>query len=676
MLYLLLLLLCAGLSHSATTTSPTPAPTLTPEAVAAYMKRMDSVVEGLSRQVMLQQFYLEEKIRSDGNSGIKQVRMSRDGTRSFYEAAHVERGYLAMHDHANYARTVGMGEMLLAMNGVEFRTRHNDYKLRMPSRNSTAYHATEPIPFPPLPPSVTRLPNITDQIEEMREYFRAFRDQNVTHRDYRPFFRPVLCYIEAGWGTGTKALDEPFQSDRHQIDASSWFDLMEKIRFTSYSGSKSVLENFAFLPTTVMSVENGVPVYAQWNYRILCHPFTEDLPTKYFKPDDDLLYRFPNKVGVEKTMLSRSQRFHLNKEDVDHYNKGRGIMDDIMMQIPGKDNYPCDLHDNSFGMVMEDVRYSNHTLINTGYYHRYFKTMDQGAMGVKSVHRGYSDANLWVAQTTHSQIAPMSVEECKGSGRHKRCESWTQRYTYALPLEVIYLNPLQSWNPYNLAYDQKENDVSRNGRVGGSTTEKAFNGTALKRFYYLTPIEFYSSGRVQVDPADTAKPGAGVLGPDGEVHMMSSSGIRIVTPEIDGVGKIRMRYPIMPVHGEGSGVWKELNALKEMTMHMNRYQSLFEERPGAVRSNGTDESAVVHFRLSTCHRDPPGEHTHDFSLNVEEVDEIIHHKTRLFVTTSEAAGHSHDLELGKGDLRDVVRIKKCDGLNLCWDGHGQLPTVV
>ena len=35
----------------------------------------------------------------------------------------------AMHDHANNIRTIGMGEFVGVLNGVEFRTRHNDYRL-------------------------------------------------------------------------------------------------------------------------------------------------------------------------------------------------------------------------------------------------------------------------------------------------------------------------------------------------------------------------------------------------------------------------------------------------------------------------------------------------------------------------------------------------------------------
>lgn len=60
----------------------------------------------------------------------------------------------AIHDHANYARTIGMGELIVVLNGVEFRTRHNDYKLVMPSTKNRGYGSTEPIPFPEVPPEV------------------------------------------------------------------------------------------------------------------------------------------------------------------------------------------------------------------------------------------------------------------------------------------------------------------------------------------------------------------------------------------------------------------------------------------------------------------------------------------------------------------------------------------
>ena len=62
--------------------------------------------------------------------------------------------FAANHDHENYMHTIGMGEVEVVLNGVNFRTRHNDYKLSMPSTTSTDYMAVEDIPFPPVPPEV------------------------------------------------------------------------------------------------------------------------------------------------------------------------------------------------------------------------------------------------------------------------------------------------------------------------------------------------------------------------------------------------------------------------------------------------------------------------------------------------------------------------------------------
>ncbi|KAK3749375.1 hypothetical protein RRG08_052159, partial [Elysia crispata] len=295
----------------------TPTPTTPPPPLEERVNQLQDILNGLSTQVMLQQFFLEERTRSDGNSGIKNTRLTRDGTKNFYEPSIYDISYLAMHDHANFDRTIGMGELNPVMNGVEFRTRHNDYKLRMPSTTSGDFHATENIPYPDVPSSVSSKPTVEDQIQEKREYFRAFKDQNTKHRDYRPFFKPVLCYLEAAWTLSTKNLDDPFQSDRHFIDAESWFELMDKVRFTSYTGSKSVLENFAYLPTTIYNVSDGIPQYAQWNYRILCHPIHHNLPTAHMKRQEDLMYRLPNRKTIPQMVLSRAERFRLNTKRFD-----------------------------------------------------------------------------------------------------------------------------------------------------------------------------------------------------------------------------------------------------------------------------------------------------------------------------------------------------------------------
>jgi hypothetical protein len=246
------------------------------------------VLEILARQTMLQQLFIEERIRSEGGSGIKQMRMNIGGTRPYHSATHVARSTAAIHDHANYINTIGLGEFIAVLNGWEFRTRHNDYKLVMPSLSSTEYHATEPIPFPDVPPEVLNIPTVEGQIEEMKQWFKAYMDQDYSVRDYRKYFKPVLCYLEGHWTQPGNKLEESFDSDRHHIDASSWLDLQEKIRFTSYSGAKSNLENFAYLPTTIIDVKNGTPILAQWNYRLLCHPLKDDLPLNRFRVLDDL----------------------------------------------------------------------------------------------------------------------------------------------------------------------------------------------------------------------------------------------------------------------------------------------------------------------------------------------------------------------------------------------------
>ena len=70
------------------------------------------------------------------------------------------------------------------LNGVDFRSRHNDFLLRSPSRTSQSYRATDEIPYPDVPPEVTRLSSVEDQISEMRLWFKAWAEQDAKDRDY------------------------------------------------------------------------------------------------------------------------------------------------------------------------------------------------------------------------------------------------------------------------------------------------------------------------------------------------------------------------------------------------------------------------------------------------------------------------------------------------------------
>lgn len=76
----------------------------------------------------------------------------------------------------------------------------------------------------------------------MREWFKAWKNSDHSVRDYRNYFRPVLCYLEGAWTTKQgDNIEEPFESDRHSIDASSWFDLQERVRINSPLYCVSVL---------------------------------------------------------------------------------------------------------------------------------------------------------------------------------------------------------------------------------------------------------------------------------------------------------------------------------------------------------------------------------------------------------------------------------------------------
>ena len=367
------------------------------------MQDMRESLQTLARQVMLQQLYVEESARSEGHSGIKQTSVTKHGTRPYHAQSHTLSSVASIHDHANNIRTAGMGEFIAVLNGVEFRTRHNDYSLKKPHSTSKQYHAVEEIEFPPVPPAVTQKgADVNGQIQEMREWFKAWKNQDYSVRDYRKYFKPVLCYLEGAWTTSTESLDEPFDSDRHFIDAKSWLDLQDEIRFTSYTGSKSRLENFAYLPTTIIDIINGTtPVLAQWNYRILCHPVKRDIPLDRFRVVDDLNSRLTYGRTYKEHGATRAARFQLNPADTSQWVDVRriyGLMDDIMSEIPGKDNYNGDITDDAFDEIAYELEPDNdkNTRLNVAFYHRAYKTARRGAMGLQSKYRGFSDENLYM----------------------------------------------------------------------------------------------------------------------------------------------------------------------------------------------------------------------------------------------------------------------------------------
>ena len=416
----------------------------------------------------------------------------------------------------------------------------------------------------------------------MKQWFWAFKKQNITHRDYRPYFKPVLCYLEGAWTTSTD-IEESFESDRHFIDAASWHDLQEKIRFTSYSGRKEPKENYAYLPTKIMNLINGsVPVVAQWNYRILCHPLERDVPLNRLKVVNDIATRMASRRSGKDYAESRAARFQINPVDSDTWldkpkRSHHQFLDTLMGEVPGKDNYPAKLRDDAFldGLAYPFKGDKNQSL-NVGFYHRVFRSEYMDAMGRDTRRRGYNDQNVFMAATTNPQVAPMTTTRCDD----KNCRTITERWTYAIPLEMIYLTPLSHWNPYNIQYKGTQKTalgktVVAKGRNGSKFPDKAYNGTNSK-IYFMTPHTFFTSGEIHPDPADTSGNVKGVLDQSGTLRLMRSTGVRIFLPNIDGVGVIRQRYPIMPIHVEGSTIYKEIEALKDLVLEPHKHDYMLE----------------------------------------------------------------------------------------------------
>ena len=98
--------------------------------------------------------------------------------------------------------------------------------------------------------------------------------------------------------------------------------------------------------------------------------------------------------------------------------------------------------------------------------------------------------------------------------------------------------------------------LGENTRNGGEHLDEAYNGTNSATFY-RTPWEFFDGSEYRDDPADTPRDFVYVLNRSGTASFkVRSSGIRTFLPGISQIGKIHQRYPIHPVYGEGSPVWK------------------------------------------------------------------------------------------------------------------------
>ena len=606
----------------------------------------------ISRQLQMQQNYLEERVRTDGASGIKRLRIQGKGSNSMYTNGHSDESFMGMHNHPNLKNRVGLSAFEAALNGIEFTTTENDYPLRSPHSSEDVFLAAEDVEHPPVPESVRNKTSVEEQIEEMKMYFKAFKAQDWGIRDYRPYFKPLLCYLEGYW------------SEIENVDTDEY--VKRSSRFMAHSGL--VTEDYSYLPTKLMNIVNDTTfVFGQWNYRILCHQLGDDLAVRTLRLEDDLPSRIAFNQTLEEYGESNRARF-----TVCPYRYGSCadrthefvFLDELVGQIPGMNNYGSTLRDT----LWEDgfLNFNRTDVLNAAQYHRWFSAYAPGAMGSTKRHRAFADETMFMALTNKPQVAGMVMWNGCSNNPFSCTEEYYQKWSYMFPLEIIYLNPLYNWNPYEIAEYGDTDSLhgtapTSGGRNGGFTPETAYNGTN-DQLFYRTPSSFFSSEEINPHPKDTGSKAVGVLDKHGVVQSVVGSGVRIFLPNITDVGVVRQRYPIAPLHNEYGHIWKEVSAVQDMVdMRYQMDYTLIKEDP--------KEDKLTLVMVLGRHNETSPPHTHYIFLDKQQT-KTLKQQIAINVTTEAATfgdNHVHHLTVNYVNIVYALNsfYTQCDGQTLC-----------
>ena len=271
---------------------------------------------------------------------------------------------------------------------------------------------------------------------------------------------------------------------------------------------------------------------------------------------------------------------------------------------------------------------------------------------------------------TQDKVAGVNFRKCAKYSKNN-CHIQRQKWSYAIPLEIIYMTPLYKWNPYNLKHHGDNNwqnfrIITDKGKRNGDCTkpDKALLGINSRNFY-MTPAAFYSGSSAGTSSsADTARGVTCVLDQQGKSRQVRAAGTHVFLPQIKDVGILRTRYPIFPVHGEGSSVWKELNALREITMNDQKYEYMYWDSKDL---DPADKEVTMDMGFSTYDKVP--RHTHEIKFDPHEVL-MLQGGMTLEKQTSTTNGHFHVVKIWNLWWRkDYYEFKTCDGKNECWDKH-------
>ena len=140
----------------------------------------------------------------------------------------------------------------------------------------------------------------------------------------------------------------------------------------------------------------------------------------------------------------------------------------------------------------------------------------------------------------------------------------------------------------------------------------------------------------------------------------------------------------MPVHGEGSSMWKELGALEDIVMMSQSNARMFREAHSAadIDEDGPGLSVVIKpLKLfMTMSQNAPTKHTHEIHLTAEQVEKLKNGEQVSTFSTTEV-GHQHLVRLRfNNDMKSATYgylITECGNNAVttgyaCADRHGRM----
>jgi len=240
--------------------------TLEPGIPPAYqgLIEQDFLIDGFESA------YTAEILRGMGGSGLYSTRNYSvdDGNQALHRPFTVTSTAQFQHNHPNYYRMVGLGELCAIVNGYYVRTTHNDPTLI--DQDDRILSA------PPVPASVLAKPtgvslnaNGTVSIDTANDtQARYMRNLFTQHLEDT---RLDLLYMEV-WLEKLPAggdLNTLISSFRHKENANRLRDLLNFAQKLNYSGAKDLPENGSFRCGVISLVNaDGTPEYAYLNYRL------------------------------------------------------------------------------------------------------------------------------------------------------------------------------------------------------------------------------------------------------------------------------------------------------------------------------------------------------------------------------------------------------------------------